>query len=340
MTVRCRRAFTLIELSVSVKCWDRGRPDRSQSGQDARAPRAAFTLIELLVVIAIIAILIGLLLPAVQKVRDAAARISCGNNLKQLGLAAHSYHDAQQTLPPSWIGGNADDPDGWATWAVLMLPYLEQNNIYQLWNLNYLASKQVPAAYQQQLKVLHCPGRPDFVLSVGDFVPAGGGLTDYAASFGTGANGSNSNGVIIPTANMAASTTTDVSGNAIVKPGWHGQLTLLSITDGTSNTFMFGEKHVRPNSLRGKNEDRSVFGGQNNSMRRMAGIDTNGDARPLSPPQNQNGALANTTFGGPHAGICQFVFADGSVKALPLSTDLTTLTYLVTRNDGQVIPNW
>ncbi len=298
-----------------------------------------FTLIELLVVIAIIAVLIGLLLPAVQKVRDAAARIQCSNNLKQLGLAAHNYHDTLQTLPPAWLGGNSLDPDGWASWGVLLLPYLEQNNIYQLWDLNYPCSKQPAAAYQQQVKAYHCAARPEFVLSTGDFVAAGGGLTDYAASFGTGANGSSSNGVIIPTANMATSVTTDASGNAILKPGWRGQLNLLSVSDGTSNTFMFGEKHVRPNSLRGKNEDRSIFGGQNNSQRRMAGLDGS-DARPLRPAQDQSGALANSSFGGPHAGICQFVFTDGSVKALPLSTDLTTLTALVTRSGGEIVPNW
>ncbi|MBN9120279.1 MAG: DUF1559 domain-containing protein [Planctomycetes bacterium] len=298
-----------------------------------------FTLIELLVVIAIIAILIGLLLPAVQKVRDAAARIQCSNNLKQIGLASHNYHDQNAFLVPSWVGSNAKDPDGWATWAVLLLPYLEQNNVYQLWNINYPASTQPAAAYQQQLKMLHCPSRPEFVLSQGDFVAAGGGLTDYAACFGTGANGSNSNGAIIPTANMANTTTTDASGNPVLKAGWRGQLNLLGITDGTSNTLMFGEKHIRPNSLRGKNEDRSVFGGQNNSIRRMAGIDGS-TVRPLRPANDQNGANANESFGGPHSGVTQFVFVDGSVRALPLSTDLTALTYLITRNDGQVIPNF
>jgi prepilin-type N-terminal cleavage/methylation domain-containing protein len=298
--------------------------------------RGAFTLIELLVVIAIIAILIGLLLPAVQKVRDAAARISCSNNLKQLGLAAHNFHDAQQFLPPAWIGNNSRDPDGWATWGVLLLPYIEQSAHYALWNQRYPASKQTPAAYQSQVKTYSCPGRPAHILSVGDFATPGGALTDYAAVFGPDARADKSTGAIIPVGPGQQTWGTDATGYPVVLT-WRGQLTIPSIADGTSNTLMFGEKHVRPNSLRGKNEDRSVFGGQNNSVRRMAGIGVNGDARPLMPPNAQSTAFANTSFGGPHSGVTQFVLVDGSVRSLPLSTDLRTLTYLVTRNDGQVV---
>ena len=176
------------------------------------------------------------------------------------------------------------------------------------------------------------------MLSTGDFTAAGGGLTDYAACFGPDALVDKSTGAIVPIPPSMQTFGTDASGATLVL-SWRGQLNIGSITDGTSNTLMFGEKHVRPNSLRGINEDRSVFGGQNNSIRRMAGTGVNGDVRPLSPPQNTS-AISNTTFGGPHAGVTQFVFVDGSVRSLALSTDLQTLTSLITRAGGEVVPNY
>ena len=115
--------------------------------------RRGITLIELLVVIAIIAILIGLLMPAVQKVREAAARASCGNNLKQLGLAIHNYYDGHQTLPPSRLGSQ------YASWFVLILPYLEQGNLYNQWDINQTYYMQPTAVQTAQVKLFYCPSR-------------------------------------------------------------------------------------------------------------------------------------------------------------------------------------
>jgi type II secretory pathway pseudopilin PulG len=108
-------------------------------------------LIELLVVIAIIAILIGLLLPAVQRVREAAARIQCGNNLHQIGLAMHMYHNDHDRLPPNRTA------IGYATWAVILLPYVERDNLYRQWNLSRTYYDQNDVARMTSVKVYFCP---------------------------------------------------------------------------------------------------------------------------------------------------------------------------------------
>ncbi len=271
---------------------------------------------------------------AVQKVREAAARSSCQNNLKQIGLAVHGFHDTYKFLPPKHIapGGQVNTgiaQDGFATWAVVLLPHLEQGAAYKMWDLKYPYSRQPAAAAQLQVPPYYCPGRPPQVPSTGDAQP--GGIGDYGACDGSSAG----NGMIIVASWAVAP---DASGINIVTQ-WKGQLNLQSIIDSTSNTVMFSEKHIRPNSLRGKNEDRTLYSGSNqNNYRRLAGVDGT-DIRPLMPPEDQNTALNNSCFGGPHSGVCQFVFGDGSVRTVSLSTTPAVLTLLANSKDGQPIPN-
>ena len=332
----------------------------------SRRIRPAFTLIELLVVIAIIAILIGLLLPAVQKVREAANRAKCENNLKQIGLAIHGYHNDNRTLPPGRIG------NGWTTWQVMVLPYLEQNSVFRLWDLRYRPSEQ-PGTFNPapggpndplpiKLAVFYCPSTrtpSSAALSVSYTTNASNNTTMNPA--GTGDYGScdgnkNDTGSLrssIPTAVPAVASGIAL-GNApkgTIVTSYKSQMSFLNVTDGTSNTLFVGEKHIRPVSYQGKGDDRSIYTADGNAFheRRVGtdttggvttnyplttnpglGIDGDGGANTATDPQ------ANFIFGSKHA-VVQFAFGDGSVRGLRPDLDLTTLTYLGLPSDGQVI---
>ncbi|WP_439630292.1 DUF1559 family PulG-like putative transporter [Gemmata sp.] len=321
--------------------------------------RRGFTLIELLVVIAIIAVLIGLLLPAVQKVREAAARMQCSNNMKQIGLASHNYESAYGTLPPDRIAND------WATWAVLILPYLEQEPAYRNWDLTLRYAEQ-PAVGPNGLdpvaivvKGYICPSRRTpgklsteaaYATEPGAMLtPRSGGLSDYASVAGTANNDgamrlATGQAGLVGGAYVTGNGKFNKSGPGAVLQTWRGSTTLLSITDGTSNTIIFGEKFIRPGSLEGKNEDRSVFNSQvPNSFRRFVGVNP---ARPTDPPNpiiadpktsTTSPVPSNQCFGGPHTGVCMFTLADGSVRAIPSNLDIAVLQNLGVPNDGNVV---
>lgn len=316
-----------------------------------RSPKSqrAFTLVELLVVIAIIGVLVALLLPAVQAAREAARRTSCGNNIRQLGLAAQNFHDTMGYLPPSRLANNSVDTatTNWMTWAVVILPYIEQANFADRWDLRRSYESHPEATTKQAVAAFFCPSRraPNMVFST-DTPP--GALSDYAACGGRGPNdGVNVNGVIHENATGAmtcARWTLNAGKDQIVN--WRGVVSLSSIIDGTSNTFLIGEKHVRRDTKFGTLEDRSVYTSKNdNNYRRFAGIDKADPAKVyniakyVDNPDNTTKTIDNRSFGSWHPAGCHFVLCDGSVKFVRENTDAITLGYYAEINDGGVIPN-
>jgi prepilin-type N-terminal cleavage/methylation domain-containing protein/prepilin-type processing-associated H-X9-DG protein len=196
-----------------------------------RHARRGFTLIELLVVIAIIAVLIGLLLPSVQKVREAAANSQCKNNLHQIGVACHGYHDVQQSLPPGYVAsgpyvdGATDTSPGWG-WAAHLLPHLEQDNLYR--QINFAQPIASSPAVASVLSVFLCPSDlpPQTAFTVHDAL--GGPIlvaapSSYAATVGPD-----------------ASDVADPTGDGVFYRNSRTRFT--DITDGTSETVMVGDR--------------------------------------------------------------------------------------------------
>jgi prepilin-type N-terminal cleavage/methylation domain-containing protein/prepilin-type processing-associated H-X9-DG protein len=315
----------------------------------ARPPRhrSGFTLIELLVVIAIIGILIGLLLPAVQKVREAANRMKCANNLKQLGLALHNYHDTQAHFPSSYVFDqpnlssdkcNMPDRPGRMSWALAILPYVEESAQFNALNPNKSffslrfdqneANKPTQVARNVRFECPSDPNSNDKNANCNYFAVQGGGTVAGTFCVSTGGFPSRynyTNGIMY--------------NNSAVR--------MADIVDGTTNTFLVGETKYL--SLKDGciglcagaywGAWGSTFynygsaGGGTMPVTAAAARDPI-NASTIDPSQNYTFEVQTRMFGSRHSGGCNFCLADGSVKFVSDSVDLATYQAMGTRNDG------
>jgi prepilin-type N-terminal cleavage/methylation domain-containing protein/prepilin-type processing-associated H-X9-DG protein len=331
--------------------------------------RRGFTLIELLVVIAIIAILIGLLIPAVQKVREAAARIKCTNNLKQIGVALQNYHGTIGYFPPGYIDRNTDPnstPDndmgpGWG-WAAFLLPYIEQDNIYRQINFNQPVGSGINAAISQMPLAIHqCPSdpyqqpfpvygssfsAPIAVVARGNYVGCSGWEECFNGAGGNPQPGPGADGL---------SGHYGPAGRGVFYR--NSRTRIADVTDGTSNTIFVGE--------RSGNHSPSTWTGAVPGGRCPAWMATQPPSVNSAPPGpaydnadfGEAFVLAHTnathlpsadfpifdpdTFYSMHTGGgANFLFGDGSVHFLTSGINPATYQALGTMGGGEPATDW
>lgn len=320
--------------------------------------RRAFTLVELLVVIAIIGVLIALLLPAVQKVRDAANRTQCANNMKQQGLALHHYHDTYGTFPPGMVNDDEAPPKGYHpewSWMALTMAFYEEGNLYRLaddyahqpgdyyWAFGDRRTPPNPAV-SIVVKLWTCPADPRTDLTGPGVTDAGKHITVAFTEY-LGVNGTSAKPSVIIVGK-------DVPPNEDGILYHKSKVRIADITDGTSNTLMVGE---RPPSADlnfgwwfgsdGRDEDGT---GEGTLGAVEMGYYNHVLKGPFNCPVPKLGLQAGDVndncdqvhFWSLHAGGANFLLADGSVRFLTYSIQPDVFPQLCTRAGGEVVTDW
>lgn len=334
--------------------------------------RRAFTIIELLVVIAIVGILVSLLLPAVQSVREASRATQCKSHLHQISLATELFHDAFGAYPPARYqprpgAAPATDCGGdQTTWIARIMPFLEQSAAAARWDFSQPYANHPQAVREGTLAIYCCPSRRSPVDAVGNglltatattwiTLPCGcrvavtaedsavvsGAVGDYGGNHGDLSPGSSG----LPTdfyyggngTGVIISSRARCNGNLPL--GWIDRIAHKDVTDGLSNTFLAGEMHVPIGKLGQSPEDAFIFNGDDvfNSAR------VGGPTVPIVSDRRSTGnsfqSAGNSlvAWGSWHQGVCHFAMADGSVRAIATTLDTETLGELCNRGDGQVV---
>ncbi|MCC9608188.1 DUF1559 domain-containing protein [Blastopirellula sp. JC732] len=317
-----------------------------------RRKRFGFTLVELLVVIAIIGVLIALLLPAVQQAREAARRMSCTNNMKQMGLALHNYHDTHQVFPPGLLHPDSSATTGatsswfpfskWANgygWGTFILPFMEQNGLHDA--LESIPVWSAPNA-QVSISAYECPSDPSPSLNPyyydGFYLPRGGlpddqrmAKSNYVANHGTG----------------LARPTGGSYGNGA--SALHTSFRFRDFTDGTSNTIYLSERDgVRKSSLTSSSPSGGAIwigapkiatgGSFQHNHCSFASSATTATTRPINLPTGKS--LVQDVASSQHVGGVNVTLVDGSVHFLSENTSWETVAALARRADGEVVGEW
>ena len=341
------------------------------TGNVTQSVRPGFTLVELLVVIAIIGILIALLLPAVQAARESARRSQCSNHLKQLGLAAHLHVDTNGFLPSggwgdAWAGcpdlGVGEKQPG--SWAYQLLDYMDESVSRQVGRQFQCTDSNSRVAIREMIATavpsFYCPSRrpaqayPWTNRDTRNFeAPERAGKSDYAANLGDLNHWPNDDGP----ASLAAydSHNWQHSGQNFVNiyygmghsPTGHtgvvfqrSEIRFSQITDGLSNTYLFGEKNLDPDhyeDCRAGNDDQGMYSGHDQDNLRSTFSDSPLPRYnfPLTP--DTSGLTKEYSFGGPHPGVWQVVFCDGSVHQVSYGVQKEVHRWMGNRLDGNVI---